>query len=505
MAPRTALRSLLLTVALMSGSCRAAQEDLRSLFEKLNERIDRLEKRNAELEREVAARRTPEIEKRVKALEESQASVEKGLDSDGISQYEPELTSRLKAVEKDALEAKKASRKFGVLDGIKTGVSLVTVAQKPFGLPEGTADGNSQLNYRADITIGLPLDPIGTVDQRLFGHFRIGQGTGLNAPFSRLGAFASAPNAAAFRASGANPDDSVAILGQAWYQATIPLPYGGFKPHSKQNLEVTFGKMDIFGFFDQNAIAGDESRQFLNSVFVHSPLLDAGGQIGVDANGFQPGFILAYNNKAQKSAPWRLSVGAFGTGSRGANYQRTFSSPLLMAQAEISRPMFNGLGGSYRLYMWRQGQGHELDGTLSHQSGWGISIDQKVTDSATLFGRYAHMIQGNVRFDGALTLGVEYNGSDWGRGADAIGFAAGWLGASREFRSAGGSGDIDGDGIADFNYSPGSAEQVAELYYRYRLAKQFELTPDFQYVNSMGANPGARAAKILGLRAQLAF
>jgi hypothetical protein len=78
------------------------------------------------------------------------------------------------------------------------------------------------------------------------------------------------------------------LLAQAWYQATIPLPLGGFKPASKQSLEVTVGKMDPFVFFDQNAAAGDEARQFLNSVFVHNPLLDAGGDIGVDANGFAP-------------------------------------------------------------------------------------------------------------------------------------------------------------------------------------------------------------------------
>jgi high affinity Mn2+ porin len=65
--------------------------------------------------------------------------------------------------------------------------------------------------------------------------------------------------------------------------------------------------MDIFGFFDQNTAAGDESRQFLNSVFVHNPLLDAGGEVGVDANGFQPGFVASYVNARST----RCSRGAF--------------------------------------------------------------------------------------------------------------------------------------------------------------------------------------------------
>ena len=147
----------------------------------------------------------------------------------------------------------------------------------------------------------------------------------MNAPFAGLGYFASAPNAVAFRASGSNPDDSVAILGQAWYQAAIPLPFGGFKPYSRETLELTFGKMDIFGFFDQNTAAGDESRQFLNSVFVHNPLLDAGGEVGVDANGFQPGFVASYVNARDKMQPWRLSFGVFGAGERGANYPVSYT------------------------------------------------------------------------------------------------------------------------------------------------------------------------------------
>lgn len=232
-----------------------------AMLEKLVARMEKLEARNAELEKEV------------QSLKGESEKVAKGLDSDRISQYEPELTSRLKAAEKDVLDMKKAARIAEKFDGIKIGAALTTVAQQASGLPAGTTGAGSQLNYRADVTLELPLQPLGDIDHKIFTHFRLGQGQGMNAPFSSLGHFASAPNAVAFRASGANPDDSVAILGQAWYQASIPLPFDGFKPRSREKLELTFGKMDIFGFFDQNTGAGDESKQFLNSVFVHNPCL----------------------------------------------------------------------------------------------------------------------------------------------------------------------------------------------------------------------------------------
>jgi high affinity Mn2+ porin len=209
-------------------------------LQKLVERMEKLEARNADLE------------KQVKSLKGESEEIAKGLDSPRLSQYEPELTVRLKAVEKDALEMKKSAKLADKLDGIKVGAALTTVTQHASGLPKGTAEGGGQLNYRADVTVELPLEPIGDIEHKVFAHVRMGQGQGLNAAFSNLGYFGSAPNAVAFRASGANPDDSVAILGQAWYQAAIPLPFGGFKPYSREKLELTFGKMDIFGFFDQN-------------------------------------------------------------------------------------------------------------------------------------------------------------------------------------------------------------------------------------------------------------
>lgn len=472
----------------------------------MNARLEKLEQRNAELERQVSARSAaPEIEKRLHSLETQQSRIAEGLDNDRISEYEPELTSRLKAVEADTLAMKGSVRKIAALDGLKAGASLSTVAQSARGLPKDTANAHSQLAYRADITVELPLTPMGNVEHKLFGHFRLGQGEGLNNPLATLGAFASASNALAFRASGAPADDSVAVLGQAWYQASIPLPLGGFKPHSSEDMEVTFGKMDIFGFFDQNAVAGDEGRQFLNSVFVHNPLLDAGGQVGMDANGFQPGLTLAYNNKSQKTETWRVSFGTFGSGNRGANYQRSLASPLLIAQAETSTRLFGGQTGNYRAYVWRKNEGVELDGSHAQQSGWGLSADQKLGEGLTLSGRYGHQTSGKVSFDRALTLGSEINGTYWGRSGDAIGLAGAWLHASRDFRATTVDTDLNGDGIADYSYTPNRAERVAEIYYRYRVNSQFDLTPDFQYLSKAGGNADARSIKILGLRAQIAF
>lgn len=491
MRPLVQLKPLALAAALLCGAGGAlaappTQADLARMLEKLSQRVEKLEQRNAELERALRDSRALQpaaaVEQRLQALEQQQESIARGLESDNISEREPELVSRLKAVEMQSQGMLAAARKMGALDGISAGLSMTTVAQKPYG-----ANGaNSELNYRGDAWVSLPLEPIGDIEHKFFAQFRLGQGAGLNG----LPAF-SRPNATAFRLQGGLPDDSVALLAQAWYQADIPLPLGGFKPRSKERLTFNFGKMDPFVFFDQNAAAGDESRQFMNTVFVHNPLLDAGGDIGVDANGFAPGMRLSYYNASSKPQNWRLSLGLFGAGEKDSNYQRSLVTPLVMLQAETEQRFFDGLPGSYRMYAWSNPHAVHFDGSgPERHNGWGISVDQRVGDGVTLFGRYGHQLQGHVRFDRALTLGAELNGSYWDRGGDSLGLAAGLLKTGRDYRDAAGA---------------GNAEKVAELYYRYRISKQFELSPNLQYIGSPGGDDSATAIKLLGLRAQINY
>ncbi len=500
----------LLTAALLAGSVPAmaapgpSQADLIKLLEKMNDRLEKLEKRNAELEKQVqtppAAKGPVALEERIKSLEEHNARITKGLDSDDVSQYEPELTARLKAVEFQSLDMLKAARTVESLEGITAGISLTTVAQRPGGLPQGATANNSQLNYRGDVFVTLPLANIGDTESRIFAQFRLGQGQGLNG----MSSYAK-PNASAFRVQSGNPDDSVAVLGQAWYQATIPLPFGGYKPRSREKLEINFGKMDPFVFFDQNAAANDETRQFLNTVFVHNPLLDAGGDIGVDANGFSPGFRVSYYNETQKPETWRLSMGVFGAGPNGSTYTRSFSSPMVIFQAETQRKFFGGLTGNYRAYYWRNGQALSFGGQVEKHSGLGLSLDQRVGDAVTLFGRYGQQITGNVRFDKALTVGAELGGSYWDRGGDSLGLALGMLHTSKDFSGVSAFVDADNDGIPDYGFNATGAERVAELYYRYRINKQFELSPDLQYLGRPGGDAAAKGIKIFGVRAQLTF
>lgn len=466
MACRLPLKSIALAAWLCAGAAggasAATNEELLALVEKLSARLQ--------------------------VLEQQQTVLAKSLETETISETEPVLSARLKAVETQAQELVGPVGKLKAFEGMTGGLSLTMAAQKSFG----SSAADSQLGYRADAFVNLPLEPLGDIDQSVFVQFRLGQGAGLGLP-----SYAK-PNATAFQLQGGlRADDSVALLAQAWYQASIPLPWGGFKPESKQALEVNVGKMDPFVFFDQNAVAGDETRQFLNSVFVHNPLLDAGGDIGVDANGFAPGLRVSLLDSSDKLESWRVSLGVFGVGDKGANYQRSLGTPMVMLQAETSKRFFGGLPGNYRVYAWSNPKAVHFDPSVTEadrHNGWGVSVDQRVGDGMTLFGRYGHETKGSVKFDRALTLGAEANGSYWSRGGDSMGLAVGWLRTSEGYR----------DFTASTTAIDGT-ERVAELYYRFRVSKQFELSSSLQVIGNPGGDPAAQAVRIVGLRSQFTF
>jgi hypothetical protein len=426
---------------------------------------------------------------RVEALEKQNKEMEQALTSDRLSEREPEIITRLKAIEFQTLSMQKQARQIENLEGITVGASLTGVVQNVGA--GGTASGKSEThaNYRGDISVTLPGGEIGSADGSIFAHFRFGQGNGVGLRPT----YTSTPNTVGFETN-AGPDDSFGILAQAWYQLKIPLMDDGNKANAREHLHVTVGKIDPFVFFDQNVSADDESAKFMNNAFVHNPLLDSGGDIGADAYGFAPGAILQYVNEREKGSDWMVSLGAFGSGP-GANFSGSLADPFVIGQIEAAA-RFNYLPGRYRAYAWTNGRGQGYDGTQRRHSGFGLSVDQMVADDLTLFGRYGHHTAGRVAFDRALTLGAELAGSDWGRSADAFGVAFGRLRTSADYRQ---------DAPATVGYRASGSEQLAEIYYRYKLNSHVELTPDFQWISRPGGDSSAETTKVVGLRAKVGF
>lgn len=436
---------------------------------------------------------------RVEALEQQNQELKKALASERLSEKDPEIVSRIKYVETqvDAIKGP-ATKLADALDGVSVEGSLVAIAQRAGAGATSSGTRESRINYRGDVGVTLPAGSMGDQEGTLYAQVRMGQGNGVGLRPT----YSSTPNTVAFeKAEGA--DDSFAILAQAWYQLKVPLSNSARKEDAREHLDLTVGKIDPFVFFDQNAAADDESAKFLNNVFVHNPLLDSGGDIGADAYGFQPGAVLRYENSRQKGGEWALSLGLFASDA-GANFSGSSRTSFVIGQAEMNT-RWNYLPGAVRAYAWRNARAASYDGAQRAHAGWGISADQKVTEALTLFGRFGHHASGLVRFDRAITLGAELEGTPWRRSADSLGVAFGQLRTSRGFRRDSATVDGDGDGLPDHGYMAAGSERQAELYYRFKLNDAVELTPNLQWIGRPGGDVSAPAVKLVGLRATLGF
>lgn len=427
---------------------------------------------------------------RIEALEKHNKELEKALASERLSDKDPELVSRVKYLESqvDAVKGP-ATKLVEALDGVVVEGSLTAVAQRVG--KRGTASGmdESRTNYRGDLTVEKPVGSMGDSEGKLFAHFRFGQGNGIGLRPT----YTSTPNTVAFeKAEG--PDDSFAILAQAWYQLKMPLGNYARKEDAREHLYVTVGKIDPFVFFDQNAAADDESARFMNNAFVHNPLLDSGGDIGADGYGFQPGAIIKYENSAQKGGEWALSLGAFSSDT-GANFSGSNRASFVIGQAEMNTRL-NYLPGTVRAYAWRNSRAQNYDAAQRSNGGWGLSVDQKVLQDLTLFGRYGHHGSGKVTFDRALTMGAELEGTPWGRSADSMGLAFGRLKTSSAYRA---------DSLAVAGYQASGSEKQTELYYRFKFNDAIELSPNFQWIRNPGGDGAASTVKVAGIRAKLGF
>ena len=87
-----------------------------------------------------------------------------------------------------------------------------------------------------------------------------------------------------------------------------------------------------------------------------------------------------------------------------------------------------------------------------------------------------------------------------------FGIATAWLQSGKAYRNGTATAWLDdAQTQSAFSFTPQGAEKLVEIYYRYRLSPQFEISPDFQYVTHGGGNNDAKAIKVFALRANIAY
>ena len=228
-----------------------------------------------------------------------------------------------------------------------------------------------------------------------------------------------------------------------------------------QKLSLVAGRLDLTNYFDHNAAANDETRQFLSDALVNNPALN----LAVNGSGFaaiydpKNGFNFKVGIQQSKTDALNLSQSMYSLGEVGY----------------VARP--KGLGeGNYRVW-------YRTDNSIDrNRTGYGASLDQKLgVQQVTWFGRYGSA-QADIRRDHFYSGGLQFS--------NGAGFNPG---------------DVWGVGYAHYDTGLGPKERLMEGYYNFQISEKFRLS--FHLAHVLEKRPGQQTVGYLipGLRLQAAF
>lgn len=254
----------------------------------------------------------------------------------------------------------------------------------------------------------------------------------------------------------------------AWYKHT-------FEFSDDHRLGLTGGIIDATDYLDQNAYSNDEYTQFMNEALVNAP--------NAFLPSYEPGAALEW------SLDWFSVNGAFVESSENHDGRAfTYFGVQLMATANPKMGQ-----GHYRLIYNRTSQDFsDPTGSSYHDIYiYMLSCDQEITDWLGAWIRFGNQdSEALTNYERILSGGLQFSGSIWGRGQDALGV---------------GYGDLKGTEQTDESLSHTS---VFEAYLRFGLNDHAALTLDAQrledrYVDT--ATDGDVSGWIIGARMTVEF
>ncbi len=236
-------------------------------------------------------------------------------------------------------------------------------------------------------------------------------------------------------------------------------------------LIATIGKISITDYFDNNAVANDESSQFLSGPFINAPT------VSFTDNG--PGARI----HAKFGDMFTFGVGYASSNATGDNIT---SNGFGIAELD-TKVNFRELQGNYRLYAAVDGSKSDLVSKFQEKTAYnaGISIDQQLTDRLTFFGRYSQREKNVYLTYRSWSAGLQYTGLIPGRNDDTFAVAYGQIGGS-------------GANLP-------SQEKLVETYYTVKLHDKINIVPIFQYIMQPTGNRTMDDVAILGIRSQVTF
>jgi high affinity Mn2+ porin len=285
-------------------------------------------------------------------------------------------------------------------------------------------------------------------------------------------------------------------------------------------LVITIGKFSVVDVFDNNSLAHDPRRDFLNWAVIDTGTFD----YAANPWGYTCGVAVEWYVGA-----WTARAGVFDLSAlpNSTILETDFGEFQLEAELEerhklwgrdgklaitgfVSRARMGSFSDAIRLAE-ATGQPADIAAVRRYQGRPGISVnlEQDVTDDLGVFAR-AGVDDGTKEayefsdIDRTISLGVALRGPRWSRPGDTVGLAVVANGISRvhqEFLDAGGLGILVGDGKLPH---PGT-EGIIETYYDVPVQKLINVTLDYQFVDNPGYNRDRGPVSILAIRLHAQF
>jgi hypothetical protein len=241
-------------------------------------------------------------------------------------------------------------------------------------------------------------------------------------------------------------------------------------------LILAFGRMDVASLTDGNEYAGDETSQFLNSLFVRS----VGTIFAEHASYYVPTLMISF-------APVELiSVTYTFSQDHGEDL---FGTPQHNIELGL-HPSFDNFAANLRVMYGMTDLPHTEIATGTEVSNTGminVSFDMTIAENFGFFARYAMQDDTLVENEVVLAVsgGISLAGAIWGRDDDNLGVAYGFVGLNETlFPDA------------------GDKETVIEAYYRISINDHFTLSADIQMFSNIERGEN-RDVTVFGLRTQM--
>jgi carbohydrate-selective porin OprB len=205
----------------------------------------------------------------------------------------------------------------------------------------------------------------------------------------------------------------------------------------ERRLGVSVGRLDLTNYFDRNEVANDETSQFISDPLVNNPAL------GLSENGL--GVAAVYDGGGSVN----VKVGVQQSDSTATSLS---SSLYKLAEIEYLTRPFSLPEGRYRVWFRAD------NSTGNERTGFGVSIDQKITPTTTLFARYGSGDVGGTRtyfYSGGLGFQAPFTFNPLDR----------W-----------------GIGYAQTEIRNGPNEKLAEAFYNLHLTEHLGFSALLQYV-----------------------